>query len=108
MARGSSPRVGARGGSPTPALAARSSRAMKLAPRLRLNQAEGRAGNFPVQLAARRLHNRTRRAPPPSLQVRSRAGQQQIGAALRARGAAQRGGVESKSLGGSQASHLPY
>lgn len=58
----------------------------EIRPGLRPIQAEGRAGNFPVQLAARRLHNRTRRAPPPSLQVRSRAGRQ-IGAAQSAWGA---------------------
>lgn len=48
----------------------------EIRPGLRLNQAGRPAGNFPVQLTARRLHNRTRRAPPLSLQVRSRAGRQ--------------------------------
>lgn len=66
----------------------------EIRPGLRLNQAEGRAGNFPVQLAARRLHNRTRRAPP-SLQVRSRA-RWQIGAAPSAWGAA--GSSPSRSV----------
>lgn len=59
----------------------------EIRPGLRPTQAEGPAGNFPVQLAARRLHNRTRRAPPPSLQVRSSAGRL-IGAAQSAWGAA--------------------
>lgn len=79
----------------------------EIRPGLRPIQAEGRAGNFPVQLAARRLHNRTRRAPPPSLQVRSRAGRQ-IGAAQSAWGAVGSSPSSSAVLSGrrAQANHL--